>query len=201
LQMDDLDTERNGLHLDASWTKNRKSGFQPLPAQLVKRMKAFRDARTAAALYRKFHRGHKPKAEVPSDPLLYVPRHTARTLYKDLAAAGIPRLAPGGKIDFHACRVVYINSVLHAGAGLKEAQTLARHATPDLTLNVYGRAREDQLLQVVEAVGREILSPESTKKAQSAELRKAAGTESSCFPIAYGSDCLVGVRGFEPPTS
>jgi hypothetical protein len=35
--------------------------------------------------------------------------------------------------------VAYINFVIESGVSIKEAQALARHATPQLTLNVYGR--------------------------------------------------------------
>ena len=43
------------------------------------------------------------------------------------------------EIDFHACRVAYINLVLESGVSLKEAHPLSRHATPELITNVYGR--------------------------------------------------------------
>ena len=68
-----------------------------------------------------------------------MPSHTARALDKDLKAAGIAKQSPGGKIDFHACRVAYINLVIESGVTVKEAQELARHATPELTMNIYGR--------------------------------------------------------------
>ena len=71
----------------------------------------------------------------------------------DLAAAGISKTAPGGKLDFHALRVTYVSLVLEAGASVKEAQSLARHSNPDLTLNVYGRARYERLAEVTESVG------------------------------------------------
>jgi len=61
---------------------------------------------------------------------------------KDLKAADIPKWTPEGKIDFHACRTAYITFVLESGTDLKTAQTLARHSTPDLTMNVYGKARQ-----------------------------------------------------------
>ena len=57
-------------------------------------------------------------------------------------------MAPG-KIDFHACRTACVNLVLESGATVTEAQELARHSTPDLTMNVYGRTREDRLTQAV----------------------------------------------------
>jgi integrase len=66
--------------------------------------------------------------------------------------AGIPKAAIGGKLDFHAVRLAYINLVIEAGATVKEAQTLARHATPQMTMGVYGRTREERLHQVVEHV-------------------------------------------------
>ena len=37
---------------------------------------------------------------------------------------------------------------MSSGVSPKEAQTLARHSTPDLTFNVYGRAREDRLSEL-----------------------------------------------------
>ena len=74
------------------------------------------------------------------------------TLDADLVRAGIPKEAIGGKLDFHAVRLAYINLVIEAGATVKEAQTLARHATPQMTLGVYGRTREERLHQVVEHV-------------------------------------------------
>ena len=86
----------------------------------------------------------------PQKPLLYVPTHTARDLDIDLEAAEIPKHTPGGKLDFHACRLAYINLVLDSGATVKEAQELARHATPELTMNVYGRVRQDRLAGVAE---------------------------------------------------
>ena len=83
-----------------------------------------------------------------------MPIQPARALEIDLDAAGIPKRLPQGKLDFHACRVAYINFVLSAGANVREAQSLARHATPDMTMNVYGRTEDTRLVELVE---REVL--------------------------------------------
>ena len=72
---------------------------------------------------------------------------------KDFKAADIPKSTPEGKIDFHAFRVAYINSVIESGATVKEAQVLARHSTPNLTINIYGRTRRDRLTELTERVG------------------------------------------------
>jgi integrase len=150
-----LDMERGGLRLDAAWTKNRKAAFHPLASWLMERLAAFAKNNTAAALYRQmtalyYKSGRPPTA--PKDPLLYVPSHPARDLERDLVAAGQTKWGPGGKVDFHALRVAYVSFVLEAGATAKEAQTLARHSKPELTMNIYARARNDRLAEVAEAV-------------------------------------------------
>ena len=111
-----------------------------------------------------------------------------------MKAAGIPKHIPGeGKVDFHGCRVAYVSFVLQAGATVKEAQSLARHTTPGLTMNTYGRTRRDRLAGIAEAVGSSILRPESTTGAQ----RKAVGDGTRSDASSY----MVEDRGFEPLTS
>jgi len=131
-----LDTVRGGLYLDAEWTKNRRSGFQPLPRGLVRSLAEAVAGQDKSAL------------------LLSVPQNTSRVFDMDRERAGVAKWLPGqGKVDFHSCRVAYVSFVLQSGATVKEAQSLARHATPDLTMNTYGRTRRDRLAEVAEAVG------------------------------------------------
>jgi integrase len=155
LRVDNLDTVRCGIRLEASWTKNRKAGFQPLPNWLVKRLQ---EASTGKG---------------PNELLLYVPSHPGRDLDHDLEQAGIAKWSSEGKLDFHACRVAYVTSILEAGASAKEAQVLARHSTANLTLNVYGRARKDRLVEVTEVVGRSV-KVASTTGAQRGPVAKAS---------------------------
>jgi len=70
-----------------------------------------------------------------------------------LGKAGIPKMAAGGKVDFHSLRVSFVTNVIEAGASVKEAQVLARHSTPTLTLNVYARTRPERLVGVADAIG------------------------------------------------
>ena len=98
----------------------------------------------------------------------------ARTLDSDLEAAGVPKNNPNGKLDFHACRTAYINLVLESGlATSKEVQELARHSTLDLTMNVYGRTRDERLSAAVESIGNAVLS----RNWVSDVYRKAVGAE------------------------
>ena len=165
-----LDRTRHGLHLDAAWTKNRQASFQPLPAQLVEDLYGFASAGYPQDLYARS--AHKWRHALPDEPLLYVPTHPARTLDTDLVRAGIPKEAIGGKLDFHAVRLAYINLVLEAGATVKEAQTLARHATPQMTLGVYGRTREERLHQVVEQVAAVLQGRRSVLSACTADIQQ-----------------------------
>ena len=153
LTQDDLDTSRCGLKLHAEWTKGRKPGFQPLPRALVGRLQMFARAGTAEDLYTRHGTGRKLGSQRPQNPLLFVPTNTSRMIYADLDTAGIPRKTKDGVADFHSCRVAYVTLVVEAGATVKEAQELARHSTPDLTMNVYSKSREERLAALAEKVG------------------------------------------------
>ena len=142
--------ERSELQLEAEWTKNRKPCLQPLPRDLAHRLYESAQSGEPSRLYAKSHKRKHHTATIPKQPLLYVPSHTARSVDQDLKSAGIPKQGPGGKIDFHAIRKAYINLVIESGVTVKEAQTLARHASPELTMNVYGHARQDRLADAVE---------------------------------------------------
>ena len=180
LTTEHLDTERSGLQLEAEWTKNRKPCFQPLPKDLARRLQLFAQSGEPAELYAKYHTRKHHTATIPKQPLLYVPSHTARSVDQDLKSAGIPKQGPGGKIDFHAIRKAFINLVIESGVTVKEAQTLARHASPELTMNVYGHAREDRLADAVERVAEIVLPP----KRVPVEYRQAVGAETeSATPL------------------
>jgi integrase len=153
LTRDHLDTERCGLKLDAAWTKNRRKGFQPLPERLVKRLASYADSGVVLGLYQQFY-ANFPQAE---RALVYVPSHPARELDDDLQAAGIPKMTKDGKLDFAALRNSYVTLAAEAGANVKELQTLARHSTPSLTLNVYAKNRNERLSELAEKIGESVL--------------------------------------------
>ena len=197
LSVDDLDVDGGGLRLHAEWTKNRKTGFQPLPVALIQRLQAFAATGTAAKLYSTFLKRRDATLEVPVSPMLYVPSHAARDFDEDCKAAKIKKNAPGGKVDFHSCRVAYVSIVLESGAGVKEAQSLARHGTPTLTLNTYGRARESRLAELAEAVGNAVLTAEPDAESTATAQKVAVGAESYDPARSY----VVEDRGFEPLTS
>ena len=199
LTVDDLDTVRCGLHLASEWTKNRKSGFQPLPRNLVERLKDFAASGEACRIYKQSFKQARSKLEPPQNRLFYVASQTDRVLSVDLEAAGIPKHTPKGKLDFHACRVAFINLILEQGeVSPKEAQELARHSTVDLTMNIYGRVREERLSEAVERVGHVILK----EKCVPSVYRFAVGAEPETATPVESESCgfinMVGGAGFEP---
>ena len=131
-----------------------------------------------------------------------MPSHTARAIDADLEAAGIEKWTSKGKLDFHAIRVAFVNFVFESNASVKEAQALARHATPDLTMNVYGRTRDDRLSQVVEDVAEELklgleCVPAVYQQAVGSELKNAT----PFITRELRSSKMVEAAGIEPQGS
>jgi len=192
----DLDLDRSGIHLRKQWTKNRKDGFQPLPSDLLDELNTFALDRTAERLYAEHYKGKlrdKWRKNAAARPLLYLPRHTARMIGEDLKAAGIKAL---GKLDFHSLRTSFISCVAAQGASVKEAMTLARHSSPNLTFNTYARAEEARLAGIVDAISDEVKDAESTG-CITLSNRKAVGAEN----VDLSNESLVGVPRLELGTS
>jgi integrase len=139
LKVKHLDTTKGGLVLESAWTKNREAGFMWLPADLVRRL-----AETC-------------QAKLPEARLLKISEHHAgRQLQRDLKNIGIEPCTPEGKVDFHALRNTAITLSIESGANLKEAQELARHSDPRLTMNIYAKARSSRMKELAESVSQRI---------------------------------------------
>lgn len=135
-----LDAERGGLILEADWTKDRQDEFQFMPAALMERLVEI------------------AKEKKDNEPLLTISKsHLAENLQRELEAAGIPVKTFAGKLDFHALRTTYDSLLFESGASVKEAMSLARHKNPTLTLVTYGRARNERLKTVANALGEIVL--------------------------------------------
>ncbi len=140
-----FDLDAATVTLPAAEDKRRKSDRHPLPAWLVEELRAW----------------------FAADGLLwdgFPESHPGRLLRADLDAARAAWIAGGGNAasdflkyeiagpngplfwDMHALRVFYVTELANQpGMDLKTLMTLARHSTPQLSLNVYARAREDNL--------------------------------------------------------
>ncbi len=166
LTVSDLNEDFCGINLRADITKNRKPGIQPVPRSVMDALiESVRD-------------------KGPDEPLLRIPSHLTRRMDYDLKKAGIPKWTPEGKIDFHACRVAYITFIIEEGANVKEAQELARHSTPNLTMNVYGKTRRKRRSELTDRVGDALLNGPDTGTIPE---RKAVGMVNIDISSGYGS--------------
>ena len=105
-------------------------------------------------------------------------------------------------MDFHAIRHAYINLVLDSDVSAREAQAMARHSTPDLTFNVYGRARHDHMAEAVERIAARLYT--ARERAPSVH-RLAVGSEQEGVIACKTSNCdeflMVEQRGIEPSSA
>lgn len=118
--------------IPAEFAKNRKAATQPIARALAEMIRPFVE---------QAERGK---------PILVVPEKTARMLRSDLRAAGIPYRTADGILDFHSLRVTFISHLVSSGASIKVAQTLARHASPVLTLAVYAKVSSPEVRKALE---------------------------------------------------
>jgi integrase len=78
-------------------------------------------------------------------------------LQEDLAEAGIPYLVPGPDgplfFDFHALRHWYCTAMANLpGISPKTLMEVCRHSDPRLTLNVYAKARQEDVRAAAQQV-------------------------------------------------
>jgi prolyl-tRNA editing enzyme YbaK/EbsC (Cys-tRNA(Pro) deacylase) len=81
-----------------------------------------------------------------------------------------------------------VSQVTLAGASAKEVQILGRHATPSLTMNTYGRARNERHAEVAEGKG----------------LRNTTGAQrGKVLALSDGrkQSCVVDAAGIEPASN
>jgi integrase len=176
----DLDATPPTCTVEAGYSKRRKRDVQPLPEALVEPLRAWLSG---------FGPGKPVFAGIAGG--------TARMLRSDLAAARAAWLKAaerepepvqeqmqasdfllysdrqGQVADFHSLRVLFISRVVASGASVKEAQTLARHSTPVLTMNTYSRATLLDVAGAVAGLG-DLLTGQPTRP--EAEAQRATGT-------------------------
>lgn len=109
---------------ECGYTKNHERAEQPLPASSVPSIRGWLATRAAeTAVF-----GHLPR------------KRTALMLRLDLERCGIAYATADGVVDLHGLRHSYITALARSGVAVKTLQTLARHADPRLTINVYAHA-------------------------------------------------------------
>src|SRR5687767_14627297 len=72
----------------------------------------------------------------------------------------------GRNLGVHALRATSINLVIESNVNPKEAQTLARHATAELTIGLYGRAADQRLVQAIDQIAQHVICMVSAGEGQ-----------------------------------
>jgi integrase len=109
------------IAVQAAYTKNRKRVEQPIPPALAAALRPWIATKTLGS----------PVFEG-------LPEKTGLMIKYDLERAGLPAVDVTGRVvDMHALRHGYITTLARSGIPIKTLQTLARHADPRTTLNIY----------------------------------------------------------------
>ncbi|HMP08113.1 MAG TPA: tyrosine-type recombinase/integrase [Lacipirellulaceae bacterium] len=152
--------------VEAAYSKRRKRDQQPLPAWLVDRLRPWLAA-------------HPTLATAPQSAKLFPGgwwRRAAAMLREDLAAAEIDYVDEDGRVlDFHGLRHQYITALTAAGVHPKTAQTLARHSTIDLTMNLYTHQLRTDVADALATVPGPAPAPDSQRQ-------RATGTHGRVEP-------------------
>ena len=109
--------------------------------------------------------------------------HASEWFALDREAAGIPKTAFRGKVDFHALRVTHVTLGIELGFDAKTAQTLARHKSVDMTMNTYAKVNPERLRKAVNALDQAVRGAEAAQESQNAVKTQA-------LPIAVGAESL-----------
>lgn len=170
----ELDGPRPAVRLAARNAKNRKEAVQPVRHDLADVLRAWL---------------HGKRADARAFPGTWHDR-SAAMIRADLEAARIEAVDASGKVlDFHALRMTFITQLVRGGVSVKEAQALARHSTPVLTLNTYARLGVHDLTAALDALApltlptppeRDALSATGTDHATPAHAESRSHSEDGC---------------------
>ena len=120
----DLSDSEPSITVLAGYAKNGREATLPLRLDVAEQFRQWFSEAGFSLDCRVFPRFNKCKG--------------AAMLRQDLQAAGIAYEDDAGRYaDFHSLRHTFISNVGKSGATVKEAQSLARHSTSALTLDVY----------------------------------------------------------------
>jgi len=114
----------------------------------------------------------------------------------DLKAAGIPYRDDTGRVaDFHSLRVTFATMLLRSGVDVRTAKELMRHATINMTADVYACTLRGSLNEAVKRLP-DLSTPRN-------EQLRATGTDENVLPECLPFSCaqpLNSVRDGATPT-
>jgi integrase len=122
LTVSSFDLEARTVTVKAGYSKRRREDVLPIGVGLCDELRGFLGGKMPSV---------NVFATMPSVDRI------SDMIQADLEAAGVAYVKDGLYADFHALRHSFVTGIVKSGASVKEAQTLARHSTPVLTLQRY----------------------------------------------------------------
>jgi len=156
------------LEYEGTWTKNGKSGRQPIPGDLARLL-----ARSA-------------RGKVDTDALLWMPPkyREAKVIKADCSIAGITLETDRGKVVFHSTRDTFSTLLDRFGASKGEQTALMRQAPDTLAQRRYTDASPERMRAVLGRLW------EAIEAASYAEIMQIAPTGDAMLSItAVGERC------------
>jgi integrase len=155
LTVSSFDIERCEVSVLAAYTKNKQIAVLPLLPDTLKELKLFLAGKMSGAQVFPLH------------------ERTSDMLQADLEAAKIPYTdASGRDFDFHSLRHQFGSLLADSGVHPKTAQTLMRHSSIELTMNIYSHTLTGREKEAVS------LLPDLSKKGRKSREAKSAKSTS-----------------------
>jgi len=169
----ELDGSEPTVTIDAASAKNRRAATLPLRPDTAGKLRAFLTGKHPAACAFRLPR----------------PENIVQMLRGDLKAAGIPYRDDVGRVaDFHSLRVTFATILLRSGVDVRTPKELMRHATINMTADVYACTLRGSLNEAVKRLP-DLSTPQT-------EQLRATGTEHADPRLALPcAQPLNGVRG------
>ncbi len=131
LKVGSFDLDNLTVKIRASCSKNKKEKTLPLKP-------------STAAMLKVFFKGKLPGVKAFGGTYKSLTDKTAEMLREDLAEAGIEYVDSAGRFfDFHSLRKEAGTLMKQAGVNMKDAQSILRHGSIDLTSNIYTETFSD----------------------------------------------------------
>ena len=171
-----LDVDLPYLDLNAADEKNRQGSAIMLRDDLADDLRQWIDAELVRLQAEARKQGRPIPARLPMDmPLFNVPAGLLRILNRDLKAAGIAKADERGRvICIHALRMTFGTLMSKGGVAPRTAQAAMRHASLDMTMQVY---TDPKLLDVRGALDSLPMLPLNAGQADIAQAARRTGTD------------------------
>ena len=172
LSVEHLDRERGGLHLDSDWTKDRKAAFSLCLARWWIDSQPLQNRKPPRHSILVILVEMTPGSNLFPKDHSFTCQLNRPGRWKTTSGRRHPKAATAGETGFSR-----MSRGLHQLRSFRRrqrprAQSL-RHATPDMTMNVYGRTEDTRLAELVERVGQTVLYAGQEKDVTTTEVSKA----------------------------